>query len=143
MEKDEMLISDNFGKMLKKLRKSRGYTLEQLGSRAGLSASYLHRLEKGERKSPGFTKIIRLAEILKVEPSTLVGLELSGSKRPVSISELFFSTQVEHNGETLTASQKELLVEIVETVLLLKWERSTIVSDLQQLSELISELKEL
>ncbi len=141
--KDEMLISDNFGKMLKKLRKSRGYTLEQLASRANLSTSYLHRLECGTRKSPGFTKIIKLAEALKVEPSVLVGTALNSSESPVSISQLFFNSQVEHNGETLTASQKEILVEVVETVLLLKFERASIASDLQQLVELVTELKEL
>lgn len=143
MEKDEMLISDNFGKMLKSLRKKKGLSLEQVASRANLSASYLHRLEKGTRKSPGFTKIIKLAEALKVEPSVLVGVELNSSKSALSISELFFNHTVEHNEEVLDGSTKALLVEIAETALLLKWEKDTILSDIQQIAELISDLKEL
>lgn len=143
MEKDGMLISDDFGKLLKKLRKSRGYSLESLASRANLSASYLHRLETGARKSPGFTKIIKLAQALKVEPSVLVGAELNSSKRALSISELFFNHSVVHSEEVLDGKTKTLLVEIAETALLLKWEKSTILNDLQQIAELISELKEL
>ncbi|RKQ13334.1 helix-turn-helix domain-containing protein [Ureibacillus endophyticus] len=141
MEKDEMLISDNFGKMLKSLRKKKGLSLEQVASRANLSASYLHRLEKGTRKSPGFTKIIKLAEALKVEPSVLVGVELNSSKSALSISELFFNHTVEHNEEVLDGSTKALLVELIETVLLLKFERDSLDSDLQQLFEIVIDLK--
>ncbi|MBD8034596.1 helix-turn-helix domain-containing protein [Solibacillus merdavium] len=143
MEKDEMLISDEFGKMLKSLRKKRGLTLADLSDLSGISISYLNRLEKGERKSPGFTKILKLAKVLKVDPASLVGSDLNMSDKPMSISELLFSTQIEHNDEILTASQKELLVEIIETVLLVKFEGTGVINDLQQIAELISELKEL
>ena len=143
MEKDEMLISDEFGKMLKSLRKKRGLTLADLSDLSGISISYLNRLEKGERKSPGFTKILKLAKVLKVDPASLVGSDLNMTDKPVSISELLFSAQIEHHDEILTASQKELLVEIIETVLLVKFEGTSILNDLQQIAELISELKEL
>lgn len=143
MERDEMLISDEFGKMLKTLRKKRGLTLADLSDMSGISISYLNRLEKGERKSPGFTKILKLAKVLNVDPGSLVGSDLTMTDKPVSISELLFSAQIEHNGEILTASEKELLVEIIETVLLVKFEGATVLSDLQQIAELISELKEL
>lgn len=143
MERDEMLISDEFGKMLKTLRKKRGLTLADLSDMSGISISYLNRLEKGERKSPGFTKILKLAKVLNVDPGSLVGSDLTMTDKPVSISELIFSAQIEHNGEILTASEKELLVEIIETVLLVKFEGTSILSDLQQIAELISELKEL
>ncbi|MFP3803401.1 hypothetical protein, partial [Paraburkholderia sp. SIMBA_027] len=76
-------------------------------------------------KSPGFTKIIKLAEALKVEPSVLVGVELKSSKSALSISELFFNHTVEQNDVVLDAQIKALLVEIAETALLLKWEKST------------------
>lgn len=143
MERDEMLISDEFGKMLKSLRKKKSMTLSELSDLSGISISYLNRLEKGERKSPGFTKILKLAKVLKVDPSLLVGSDLNMSDKPISISELFFSAQIEHNGEILTASEKELLVEIIETVLLVKFEGTSVINDLHQIAELISELKEL
>ncbi|WP_431810634.1 helix-turn-helix domain-containing protein [Lysinibacillus capsici] len=139
-----MLISDDFGKMLKSLRKKRGLTLADLSDLSGISISYLNRLEKGERKSPGFTKIIKLAEVLSVPVSSLVGSCIQESEdKPVSISELFFNHTIEYNDEVLDSKTKALLVEIAETVLLLKWEKSTILNDLQQIAELISELKEL
>lgn len=138
-----MLISDEFGKLLKSMRKKRGMTLADLSDQSGISISYLNRLEKGERKSPGFTKILKLAKVLKIDPYSLIGSDLNTTDKPVSISELLFNTQIEHNDEILTASQKELLVEIIETVLLVKFEGTSILNDLQQIAELISELKEL
>ena len=127
MENDEMLISDDFGKLLKKLRKSRGYSLEALASRANLSASYLHRLEAGTRKSPGLPKIIKLAEALSVPLGSLIGASIDSHEgESMSISELFFNHTVEQNDVVLDAQTKALLVEIAETALLLKWENATI-----------------
>lgn len=136
-----MLISDEFGKMLKSLRKKRGMTLADLSDLSGISISYLNRLEKGERKSPGFTKILKLAKVLKVDPASLVGTDLNMSDKPMSISELFFNHTVENHDVVLDSQTKALLVEIIETVLLLKFERDSLDSDLQQLFEIIIELK--
>ena len=38
---------DNVGRRIRGLRKARGYTLEQLGERAGISVSYLSQIENG------------------------------------------------------------------------------------------------
>lgn len=144
MEKDEMLLSSDFGKMLKKLRKSKGMTLMELSNKTGISASYLNRLEKSTRRAPGFTKIVKIAGALGVEVSTLVGSELKvRDGEPVSISELFFNNTVENNDIILTSEQKEILCEIIESILLIKWDRSSFSSDLQLIVELVSDLKEL
>lgn len=144
VEKEAMQISDDFGKMLKKLRKDRGYSLERLSELTGISASYLNRLEKSTRRSPGFIKIVNIAQALNVEPSMLVGSNLNLNEgEPVSVSELLFSNQIEHNGEILSADDKEVLLEILETILNAKWDKNSILTELQEIGELISEFKEL
>lgn len=141
--KKELGISDNFGKTLKKLRKQRGYTLEQLSELTGISPSYLNRLEKGTRRSPGYIVIIKLANSLNVNPQLLAGSNLKTSQNEaIGISELLFANQIEHKGEVLSAIQKEVLLDIVEKILEVRWEKDSILSELQEIGELISELKE-
>lgn len=61
-----LTVSDNFGIMLKHYRKLKNLSLKQLEEISGVSASYVNRLERGERKSPSITKILQLAEALEI-----------------------------------------------------------------------------
>lgn len=136
-------MTDDFGKMLKKLREERGLSLGRLSELTGISASYLSRLEKSIRKSPGFTKIVILAKALNVDPWVLAGSSLNWDKgERISFKELLFNHQIQHDGKLLSAEEKEILLEIIELVLDIEWTRETILHDLQMVGELISELKE-
>lgn len=142
--KQEQRMSDDFGKMLKKLREERGLSLGRLAELTGISASYLNRLERSKRKSPGFPKLMALAQALKVEPWTLVGSSLSWDKgETISVKELIFNHQIQHHGKLLTAEEKELLLEIVEFILNAEWSKESILSELQEIGEIVSELKDL
>ncbi|MDI3328448.1 MAG: helix-turn-helix transcriptional regulator [Alicyclobacillaceae bacterium] len=55
-----------FGAKLKQLRTNRGWTLEQLAARSGLSISHISSLERGTRTKPSFMVAVRLAEALEV-----------------------------------------------------------------------------
>lgn len=56
---------------LKRLRKRRGLTQEQLAEAAGIGRSYLARLETA-RQDPTLSTIEKLAKALKVKPATLL-----------------------------------------------------------------------
>lgn len=58
------------GALLKKLRRDRLLTQSALADMAGIRAESLCRIEKG--KPAKFSTIIRLADILGVEPKTLI-----------------------------------------------------------------------
>lgn len=64
-----------FGQRLRALRRARGLALTELARRAGVSASYLSRVERGARGTPGFAVLRRLAAALHVSLDDLVGLE--------------------------------------------------------------------
>ncbi|MBB2483535.1 helix-turn-helix transcriptional regulator [Bacillus sp. APMAM] len=137
-------MSDDFGKMLKKLREERGLSLGRLSELTGISPSYLNRLEKSIKRSPGFTKIVTLASALNVDPWVLAGSSLKWDKREIiGFKELLFNHQIQHNGNLLTAEEKELLLEIVELILDAEWSKESILSDLQEIGEMVSELKDL
>ena len=71
-----------FGKVLRRLRRQRGLTQEQLGLEADLRRTYVSVLELG-RQQPSLTSILKLATALGERPGTLVDLaadELQSSR---------------------------------------------------------------
>jgi len=58
-------VSFNFGKVLKQYRMERGFTQWKLGKEAGLSPSYILRLERAER-FPSYETVERLALALRL-----------------------------------------------------------------------------
>jgi len=59
-----------FGKRLRQLRRSSGWTQEELAERAGLHPTYIGGIERGERNL-GLDNIIRLARALREPPASL------------------------------------------------------------------------
>ena len=60
-----------FGKILRELRKKRGFTQEELAHRANLDRTYIGMLERGERQ-PTLDTLFALAKALKERPSSIV-----------------------------------------------------------------------
>ncbi|WP_353057240.1 helix-turn-helix transcriptional regulator [Brevibacillus sp. MER 51] len=65
-------VSAEFGLLLKKVRGNQNMSLREVEQRSGVSASYLSRLERGERRSPGLTVVFKLAHALNVPYKDLV-----------------------------------------------------------------------
>jgi transcriptional regulator with XRE-family HTH domain len=59
------------GENVRRLRKERGLSQEELAFRAGMKRSYLSDLERGTR-NPTVRAVGRLADALKVEPTLLM-----------------------------------------------------------------------
>lgn len=60
------------GALLRKLRRDRGYTLDQLAKRIPMSASNLSRVELGSQGPPPDEVIERIAKALEVETAELL-----------------------------------------------------------------------
>lgn len=69
----ESTIAIAFGKVLRRLRTTRGMTQEQLGLAAGLQRKYISLLELGT-KAPSLATVLRIATALDVDPGELVSL---------------------------------------------------------------------
>lgn len=61
-----------FGSFLRKTRKSRGMTLEELGNKVDLSKSYLANIENGRRNVPSPEVLQKLSEALCIEHKDLM-----------------------------------------------------------------------
>lgn len=71
-------VTAEVGRRIRSHRQERSLTLEQLGERAGMHATYVGRLERGER-SVLVQNLVRIAEALGVDPAELVrGLRSGG-----------------------------------------------------------------
>jgi transcriptional regulator with XRE-family HTH domain len=65
------MASGDFGMRLKRARKDRGLTQEELAKLSGVAQTTISDLEKGESKSPVGTNLVALAQSLKVNPDWL------------------------------------------------------------------------
>ena len=63
---------EHFGNKLKRLRTSKGFTLEQLAFEADIELSQVHRVEKG-KINPTLTTLMALARGLNITLAELVG----------------------------------------------------------------------
>ena len=74
-----MRAIQRFGKQLQRLRTRRGLTQEQLAVTAGLSRSFLTRLELGQH-DPSLSTLVRVAKALRVSVTELLGESVSASR---------------------------------------------------------------
>lgn len=73
--------------VLKQRRKELGLTLAQIADHMNVAEATVQRWESGNIKSVRYDKLSRLSEILKVQPSELMGWE-DNEKRSPSAQEL-------------------------------------------------------
>ena len=60
-----------FGSTVRRLRADAGWTQEDLADRAGLTATYVGQVERGD-KVPSLTVVLKLARGLEVTPAELL-----------------------------------------------------------------------
>jgi transcriptional regulator with XRE-family HTH domain len=59
------------GANIRRLRKAKGLTQEQLAHDAGMAMRYVAGVERGE-ENPSLRFLVRIAEVLEVEPAELL-----------------------------------------------------------------------
>ncbi len=80
---DSEYIKTIFGLKLKQQRQKKGWSLQDLSNKTGLSKSYLNEIENG-KKYPKHDKILQLSEILDCKFDDLVSTKLDKTLAPVS-----------------------------------------------------------
>lgn len=88
-----MRAIQRFGAQLQRLRTGRDLTQEQLAVKAGLSRIYVAKLELGQH-DPALSTLVRLARVLRVSVTELLGETMSHSVW-WQVGDNRFSTRVE------------------------------------------------
>ncbi len=65
-------MSDSFGKKVRDLRISKGYTLEELANKLRTKKNYVWQLENKSPARPSGQLLLRIADILEVSPDFLI-----------------------------------------------------------------------
>lgn len=143
----ERSVSDNFGSMIRYLREKRGYTLKEMEDLTGVSASYIHRIEKGERKAPTIKVIEKFAEALDCDFYELLSLANSSKKSKgkelPSVEQLILSNDFSVNGYKATKAIKGQLVDLINAIHRADWSESKRDKEMMKIFEQISQYKEL
>ncbi|MFJ8531413.1 helix-turn-helix domain-containing protein [Bacillus sp. NPDC094106] len=118
-------IQDDFGALLKHLRLSRGYSLEDLGRLSDLSASYIHLLETGKRKSPTIEVVEKLASGLEVPIEDILlkmNIDISNDRTSMTgFAEMIIFKNFTLNGKKATKKQKESIVDLFNAIMKVEW----------------------
>lgn len=88
---DERDIDDpatSFGELLSCLRLATGVSQNALGREAGVNASYINRLERGERATPTREVVLALARALQTTPQEQDHLLMTAGYVPPSLQQL-------------------------------------------------------
>jgi transcriptional regulator with XRE-family HTH domain len=116
----------------------------ELENLCGVSASYINRLERGERRSPSISVILRLAGVLDIPSSVLlaaINIKEPQASEKITLSELIIKHEFLLNGEELSREAKEKLLKIVEHIAQCQWNSDTKVRDIFVLAELVDQFK--
>lgn len=140
----ERNLNESFGSLVKHLRQKAGYTLQEVQDISGISASYIHRIEKGERKAPSFKIIEKLADVLNADRATLLALaNLEVDENIVSIDELLYANNFTVDGQVANKKQKTIFVKMLTKIVTCEWSPATKHLDSGEILMLIEELKTL
>lgn len=81
----------SFGEILKRERTNHDLSLRQLSEISNIEASYINRLEKGNRDNPGFSTVCALSKALSLNGSEVLqsfGFNSLGSDQNSGLSEI-------------------------------------------------------
>ncbi len=104
-----------FGEFLKKQRKKKKLTQEDLAQKLNVSNTYIHQLETGKIDAPNYQRCEQLAEALGIGIEELWSrarrerLEKYAERAGVSLEELFQELGAEVDGIELTPSERSLV----------------------------------
>lgn len=79
-----------FGEYLRELRKEKKVTQRRLAELVGIDFTYISKIENGSMDPPAEDKIIRIAEVLGVEPDELI---LAAKKVPSSYKKIIVENE--------------------------------------------------
>lgn len=112
----------SFYDQLRKIRKSKGYTIREVSDRSGVSAAYISQLENGNRGVPSPDILMKLSEGLNFSYDDL--MRIAGyiederktnqiQKAPINLRKLLRDNEIMFDGVILTETQKEWVERIL------------------------------
>ena len=113
-------ISAKFGRLVKRLRKKKGFSYHQLAAKTGISASYLLRLENGDRRSPSLKVAFTLANVLEMSIEQLkesIDAIIYEKTKGVKLEEqLLYCHNLTINDKVIDSDFKERMLDLIDVI---------------------------
>lgn len=101
----------NHGVIIKSLRKDRAYSLRQLATKAGVTASYVSKLKNDINTNISLTMVSMLCSALEANLMLFIDEDLQEKfRQPLDIHDFFLIQELHYNGLQLTFEQKEVML---------------------------------
>lgn len=142
--KIERSIPETFGALIRHLRTKKGFSLRDLEKVTGVSSAYIHRIEKGERKSPSLRIVDKLAEALDIPRTELLDAAGMADEEGyvLSLEEMVLLKPFKINNKEVTKGQREALVKLLQKINSLEWTPETKTAEAISLIDYVNEYKE-
>lgn len=139
-------LTENFGKYMLYLRKKHKFTLQQVADKTGLSPSYIHKIERGEKKNPSYPVLQSFAALYDIDIETMTAFskkekEVISQKHLQSLQEIILLSSFSINNKLPTSEEREKLVKIIEYILNSKWEENSKHIETIEIIRLIDDFK--
>lgn len=144
VSKKERAVSSKFAVLIRQERLKKGYSYAQLAEKIDSSASYIHRLEKYEKRNPSISLFVLLAEALDINIWNMLQVAIHEESTDVkSVESVLLQSNFSLKGlREVTIDARACLIDIVDHIVN-KMDKSCDFRDLLQVAEMISRLHEI
>lgn len=144
--KREKEISLNFSSYIRELRNNKGLSLKEVEQTTGISASYVNRLERGERLSPSINMISSLARCYGRNPTDLFQIAVESNSKEDNEEVILFETMIYKtnfllNNMVADIDTKDSIVSIIKLVASLKWNSNTKYAEIGEILKEVDKCK--
>ena len=131
----------SFGMWLKEKRKEKKLTLQALSNISGVSAGYINRLEKGERRAPSIQILEKLSKALDISlQDILKKLNLNSPQENID-SDIDSDISAMMGFSELNNEQKKMVQSLMLSIINSPWTNETKISDSSKILKEIEEFK--
>ena len=137
-------IPDEFAVAMEKYLEKRKMNQTELAKEVGVSVGYISRLVNGLRKAPSVPIAVNIIKALGMPTSYLIkilDLEESEEEKVPDIYELILFNDFAIEGEEVETEIKEILIDLLQSIISCKWSKKTIAQDAMVIASGIEELK--
>lgn len=138
------LMNDSLGPYLKMLRSNLNKTLEQVKEETGISASYLNRIERGERKCVSAPVLEILARCYGRPPLEFMEIGLNQADEIEStllFETIMYNNTFEFEGKIVSRKEKEEIIELLKRIYNAEWTSTSKWKDTSEIMESVEKLK--
>lgn len=139
---DSRSIDPRFGQAIRLRREQMDYSLNQLAMLTGVSASYINRLEKGERSAPSYPIMKSIGTALHFDIAELLQLATASESDDVEeIRDLIVKNDFRLGDIFASTPVKEKIVELFNRIISVEWKEAKRFIDGAEMLTIIGEIE--